>query len=84
MLFLFRKEVLACLSVLLFLPRNLSTLLTQEFMRGSEEKESLFFCWVFLVSAECLQLSGTESAIQNRESGDSESCDSNRAIPRSL
>ena len=29
-------------------------------------------------------LSGTESAILNRESGDSESCDSNRAIPRSL
>ena len=28
-------------------------------------------------------LSGTESAILNRESGDSESCDSNRAIPRS-
>ena len=33
----------------------------------------------FLVS-----LSGTESAILNRESSDSESCDSNRAIPRSL
>ena len=30
------------------------------------------------------ELSGTESAILNRESGDSESCDSNRAIPRSL
>ena len=29
-------------------------------------------------------LSGTESAILNRESSDSESCDSNRAIPRSL
>ena len=29
-------------------------------------------------------LSGTESAILNRESGDSESCDPNRAIPRSL
>ena len=28
------------------------------------------------------QRSGTESAILNRESGDSESCDSNRAIPR--
>ena len=28
-------------------------------------------------------LSGTESAILNRESGDSESCDSNRLIPRS-
>ena len=30
------------------------------------------------------QLSGTESAILNRESSDSESCNSNRAIPRSL
>ena len=29
-------------------------------------------------------LSGTESVILNRVSGDSESCDSNRAIPRSL
>ena len=29
-------------------------------------------------------LSGTESAILNRESSDSESCDSNRATPRSL
>ena len=29
-------------------------------------------------------LSSTESAILNRESGDSEPCDSNRAIPRSL
>ena len=29
-------------------------------------------------------LSGTESAILNRESSDSESCDSNRAIPRLL
>ena len=29
-------------------------------------------------------LSGTESAILNRESSDSGSCDSNRAIPRSL
>ena len=29
-------------------------------------------------------ISGTESAILNRESVDSESCDSNRAIPRSL
>ena len=29
-------------------------------------------------------LSGTESAILNRESGGSEWCDSNRAIPRSL
>ena len=28
-------------------------------------------------------LSGTESAILNRESGDSGSCDSKRAIPRS-
>ena len=28
-------------------------------------------------------LSGTESAILNRESDDSDSCDSNRAIPRS-
>ena len=27
------------------------------------------------------RLSGTESAILNRESGDSESCDWNRAIP---
>ena len=32
----------------------------------------------------CESFSGTESAILNRESGDSESCDSNRAIPRSL
>ena len=31
-----------------------------------------------------LDLSGAESAILNRESSDSESCDSNRAIPRSL
>ena len=31
-----------------------------------------------------VRLSGTESAILNRESGDSESCDSNRAIPMSL
>ena len=30
------------------------------------------------------ELSGTESAILNRESSDSESCDSNRAMPRSL
>ena len=29
-------------------------------------------------------LSGTESAILNRESSDSESCDLNRVIPRSL
>ena len=29
----------------------------------------------------CPRLSGTESAILNRESGDSESCDSNRATP---
>ena len=29
-------------------------------------------------------LSGTESAILNRESSDSDSCDSNRAIPRPL
>ena len=29
------------------------------------------------------RLSGTESAILNRESGDSESCDSNREVPRS-
>ena len=29
-------------------------------------------------------LSGTESAILNRESGDSESCGSNHAIPESL
>ena len=31
-----------------------------------------------------LYLSDTESAILNQESGDSESCDSNGAIPRSL
>ena len=36
------------------------------------------------VSQQVLALSGTESAILNRESGDSESCDSNRAIPRLL
>ena len=30
------------------------------------------------------RLSGTESAILNRESSDSEKCDSNRVIPRSL
>ena len=32
----------------------------------------------------CPDLSGTDSAILNRESSDSESCDSNRAIPRLL
>ena len=36
----------------------------------------------FMIS--CHNLSGTESAILNRESSDSNSCDSNRAIPRSL
>ena len=35
-----------------------------------------------LLSVRSSELSGTESAILNRELGDSESCDSNRAIAR--
>ena len=36
------------------------------------------------LSRKGIAVSGIESAIPNRESSDSESCDSNRAIPRSL
>ena len=36
-----------------------------------------------LVQTALHELSGTELAILNRESGDSETCDSNRVIPRS-
>ena len=39
--------------------------------------------WAFIRDL-VLDLSGTESVILSQESSDSESCDSNRAIPRSL
>ena len=42
------------------------------------------FCCLELVFLLTRDLSGTELAILNRELSDSESCDSNRAIPRSL
>ena len=48
---------------------------------------SLLKCLILIVASVAKtsgRLSGTESAILNRESSDSESCDSIRAIPRSL
>ena len=50
----------------------------------AEPHVAVIFCLLFSEGVS-LNLSCTVSeAILNRESGDSESCDSNRAIPRSL
>ena len=47
------------------------------------DNDEAFFCQHVALRGLPLDLSGTESAILNRESGDSESCDSNCAIPGS-
>ena len=51
--------------------------------RERERERELTHKYPKLIMTMTQTLSGTESAILNRESGDSESCDSNHAMPRS-